>query len=262
MGLESAITALVEATKNLTSEVAGKMAGINQAVDAAVKSVPAAVKAGMSLYLYVDAVAGSDANDGKTFGKAFKTVKAAIDSAPEGAFVYLNLVGSGDPLAPVVYLVGDAIDVDGKHVVIAPHAPGQLLRLRDALWIRNGGRVRIGSAGRIDVEQDAMVGCLLQGGHLQIGGFYGSKYKFLRAGSVIARVSYQGSDYKADTPEGSLDLQGTDFSETAVSAKLGECYIHGMLTLNTRGVNLGANVTLPTEQYLQVGTTNARIYAL
>jgi len=262
MSLEDQIASLVAATTNLTNEVAGKMASINQTVAAATQAVPAAIKSSMASYLYVDAIAGSDANDGKTFGKAFKTIKAAIESVPHGAFVYLNLVGSGDPLAPTVYAINDAIDVDGKHVTLSTHGAGQKIRLNATVWVRHGSTVRIGNTGQIDVEQNTLIGWSVQGGHVQHGGYYGAKYTFLVANSVLARVGYQGSDYKAERSAGSLDLQNIDFSGSAVAAKLGECYIHGMLTLNTRGVNLGANVTLPTEQNTQIGTSSARIYAL
>lgn len=102
MSLESQIAALVNAANNLTSEVANKMSGIDQKVDQATEAVPGAIHTEMYKTLWVDAINGSNSNEG-TRDKPKKTIHAAIEEVPIGGkgIIYLRsnashqLIGTG-----------------------------------------------------------------------------------------------------------------------------------------------------------------------
>lgn len=81
MSLEAQITALVTAANELTGAVNGKMADINQKVNDAVASVPGSVKSYLETRTsyYLDSVNGNDANDGRSWATAKRTLKAAVE---------------------------------------------------------------------------------------------------------------------------------------------------------------------------------------
>lgn len=89
MSLEQQVTALVEASNNLTAVVNNKISEIDAKVNAATTAVPEKIRNEMFVYLYIDAIAGNDSNDGKGWAHAKKTLQNAIESAPSGA--YLNI---------------------------------------------------------------------------------------------------------------------------------------------------------------------------
>ncbi|WP_422156419.1 hypothetical protein KV699_07265 [Vreelandella titanicae] len=92
MSLESQITALVSAANNLTSEVAGKMAGIDQKVDQATASIPDAIKRESYKDFYVDSIYGDDDNEG-TQSAPLKTIREASDRSLNLSVVDVRLMG-------------------------------------------------------------------------------------------------------------------------------------------------------------------------
>lgn len=92
MALEQTIADLVSAANNLTSSVNGKMGEIDQAVDAAVAGIPAAVRKNMGRTVYLDQSAGSDSNDGTSPSKAFATMSKVGSETPAGSTVFVQLV--------------------------------------------------------------------------------------------------------------------------------------------------------------------------
>lgn len=93
MSLETQIAALVTAANNLTAAVNGKMTEIDQKVDDAVVSVPGTVKSYLEnrISYYVDSVNGNDANDGLSWAKAKRTLKAAVEGVGFRRYAYILL---------------------------------------------------------------------------------------------------------------------------------------------------------------------------
>lgn len=92
MALETSIANLVEAANTLTAAVNGKIVQIDAKVDAATKSVPAAIVAEMYKTLYVDANSGIDTAVGNTQAAPLKTIEAALAKIPVGGIgvIYLR----------------------------------------------------------------------------------------------------------------------------------------------------------------------------
>lgn len=92
MSLTQYIANVVQSANNLTGEVAGKMAEIDQRVSQAVNDVPGKIRSEMSVTYYVNYQSGSDSKDGKSIANAKKTIASAVEAAPSGAFVKVALV--------------------------------------------------------------------------------------------------------------------------------------------------------------------------
>lgn len=91
MSLESVIAGLTTACKELTSEVANKMKGIDKKVDEATAAVPATVRALSKQAFYIDAEYGDDQNAGTSESAPLKTIKAVGKHAVSGAEVMVYL---------------------------------------------------------------------------------------------------------------------------------------------------------------------------
>lgn len=112
MSLESQIAALVSAANSLTSQVAGKITQIDRKVDTATQAVAQKIRSDMDTVIYVDAVNGSDANNGLTEATAKRTVASAILSTPPNSSVEVRLIRGGD------HIVNSAIYLKGRKVVV------------------------------------------------------------------------------------------------------------------------------------------------
>ncbi len=84
MSLETQVAAVVTATNTLTTEVSNKLASI----DAAIANMQANIGSVMSLNLFVDAIAGNDANDGSE-SSPLQTIAAAALRVPNGGNLHL-----------------------------------------------------------------------------------------------------------------------------------------------------------------------------
>ncbi|MGL4869922.1 MAG: hypothetical protein ACRC48_06880 [Aeromonas veronii] len=104
MSLESQVAALVEATNKLTNTVSNKISDINNTVanklkevDAAVSKVAADIQATirgeLRKVVFVDQIAGSDSNDGKSKAKAFATLSKAANACLPGGVLEIQIVG-------------------------------------------------------------------------------------------------------------------------------------------------------------------------
>lgn len=92
MSLESQVAALVSAASNLTSQVAGKMAGIDQKVDEVTTSVQRTINEKAYSRFYLDPMAGNDSNDGRTTSTAKKTLLAIEREMVAGSVVVIELM--------------------------------------------------------------------------------------------------------------------------------------------------------------------------
>ncbi len=84
------IGALIDSVNEMTQTVANKNAEIDKKVDEATSAVPETIKKHMNVLVYVDAVNGSDNNDG-TLGSQFKTIQTAVEFAPPNSVVNVIL---------------------------------------------------------------------------------------------------------------------------------------------------------------------------
>ncbi|WP_447529816.1 hypothetical protein [Vreelandella sp. TE19] len=119
MSLESQVAALVSAANKLTSEIAGKMKGIDQKVDQAVQVVPETVRSTMDMETYVHPTRGDDANDGSR-SNPLKTVMAALKKGFNGVSHRIYLYGGFE------YLIDDNLSFHGQLIEIAPVNPDSL----------------------------------------------------------------------------------------------------------------------------------------
>lgn len=90
MSLETQIASLVAAANSLTNAVNGKVAEIDAKMDAATRSVPAAIVAEMAKTLFVDANSGLDSAVGSQ-AAPLRTIEAALAKVPVGAIGIINL---------------------------------------------------------------------------------------------------------------------------------------------------------------------------
>lgn len=86
MSLESQVAALVSAASKLTSEIAGKMKGIDQKVDQATQAVPSTIRAYSQRTFFVDAVEGSDTEGDGGSSSPFQTVGPLTNQFVAGGF--------------------------------------------------------------------------------------------------------------------------------------------------------------------------------
>ena len=114
MSLETQIAALVTAANNLTGAVNGKMTEIDQKVDEAVASVPGTVKSYLEnrTSYYVDSVNGNDANDGKSWAKAKRTLKAAVEGVGFRQYAYIWLSKNTH------FMTSSISQPDGSNIII------------------------------------------------------------------------------------------------------------------------------------------------
>jgi hypothetical protein len=89
MSLESQVAALVSAASNLTSQVAGKMAGIDQKIDEATAAVPETIRGLADQSFYIDAIEGDDTNEG-TMAAPLRTSSEAARRAVQGGNIALH----------------------------------------------------------------------------------------------------------------------------------------------------------------------------
>lgn len=92
MSLETVISGLVTATKELTSEVANKMKGIDQKVDQAVKDVPQAILDNMGRRFWLSADQGDNSNDGLHSNRPLATIGEALRRTPAGAALEIRIM--------------------------------------------------------------------------------------------------------------------------------------------------------------------------
>lgn len=90
MSLESQVAALVSAASKLTSEIAGKMKGIDQKVNEATDAVPSTIRSLSRANIYVDAENGNDSNDG-TPGRPIKTLSQIGRMMVNGSYTVVYL---------------------------------------------------------------------------------------------------------------------------------------------------------------------------
>lgn len=140
MSLESQIAALVSAANSLTSQVAGKMTGIDQKVNAATAAVSERLRKEMNSIVYVDSSNGDDTNAGSTRDSAKKTIHAAIVSTPPNSSVEVRLMGAGSEheLTQTTMLEGRKVSIwgyDSAHQAVSSYPV-----IRQKAWIVNNGQ--------------------------------------------------------------------------------------------------------------------------
>ena len=118
MSLESQIAALVSAANSLTSQVAGKMAQIDQKVNQATASVPGTIRDLSGKRYHIDNEVGDDSNDGSA-GSPLRSAEEAAKRAIPGAYVELYFKGGQDHIVRFrqrcgVRVVGWENDTRGK----------------------------------------------------------------------------------------------------------------------------------------------------
>lgn len=251
---------LVSAINAHTQEVVNKMGQIDQKVLEATQAVPGTIRSEMHKSVYVDSINGDDNNAGASPQSAMKTIQSAIYSIPHGGFAEILLSGSGDVDAPQEYSL-PATEVNGQHISITPFSVGVLVRQIGGITVYHGGTVRLAGRNSMSWLQEFPVGFYMHGGTLNMGGFYGVKYTMTATSAQMIHINAQGSDYRASCTHNTCSLQNVDLSATSVSAKVLELHTHGSALLSIRGLNLGSNVTLHSEQALQVGTTGTYLVA-
>ena len=116
MSLENQVAALVSAASKLTSEIAGKMKGIDQKVDKATQAVPESIKSAAYTRIYVNSINGNDKNDGSSAALAKKTIGAAIASVPEGFAARVDLSPGEYDLDSDAQISGKVISIVGRSV--------------------------------------------------------------------------------------------------------------------------------------------------
>lgn len=154
MSLESQIAALVSAANSLTSQVAGKMAGIDQKVNAATAAVSERLRKDMNSIVYVDSSSGDDSNAGSTRDSAKKTIHAAIESTPPNSSLEVRLVGAGSQheLTKVTSLDGRKVSIWGYDAV--HQVPTTYPAIKQTAWVinhENGGYIQ-GAGFRVGIQ--------------------------------------------------------------------------------------------------------------
>lgn len=106
-GLSQEVSGLSETGQNLIDEISGKVAEINQALNAAVAVAPESHRA-----IYVDSITGDDEINLGTSGSPFKTIKKAFDSLPQNGSGVIELSINK------TYEIGEDVIYSGKKVNI------------------------------------------------------------------------------------------------------------------------------------------------
>ncbi|RUR46209.1 hypothetical protein [Vreelandella populi] len=140
MSLESQIAALVSAANNLTSQVAGKMAGIDKAVKNAVEGIPREIERKMDREVFVDQLNGDDNNPG-TSANPVKTIRKAAQETPSGAAVSITLMSDYE-----FYDVRDNADFLNAYVRIRSFDVNSHKKIKFNRY-NNDGRERIAGFG-------------------------------------------------------------------------------------------------------------------
>lgn len=184
MSLETQIAALVTAANALTESVNGKMTEINQKVNDAVASVPGSVKSYLEFRTayYLDSVNGNDANDGLSWAKAKKTLKAAIEGVGVRRYAGIYISKSS-------HIMTSDINVpDGSNIVIygdtSANTGGIVVADRDQYVIR-----RPDYAGGLPGVGD----CLFRVGEAAVVRFFGCRIDY---GNVPHRPMHWASFFK------------------------------------------------------------------
>lgn len=94
MSLESQVVALVSAANSLTSQVAGKLAEIDEKTNAVANSITSAIKDSNSVTVFIDQQDGSDANDGLSIDQPLKTIRESRKVMMPGGAYRLNFIGN------------------------------------------------------------------------------------------------------------------------------------------------------------------------
>ena len=113
MSLESQVSSLVSAASKLTSEIAGKMKGIDNTLSAAQrkfdeftgKDFPKRVSEARSIKVFLDTAKGNDENTGLSASNPVKTYRQVS-----------RVIGGGDTIYDIVELTvagGSAVILDG-----------------------------------------------------------------------------------------------------------------------------------------------------
>lgn len=140
MSLEQQVTALVEASNNLTSVVNGKIQQIDQKVDEATSAVPDKIRDEMSKRVYIDAINGSDSNVG-TQASPFRTLNKAFNVIATAGY------GMIDVLSDIT--VTSLLNANEKSIIV--NLNGNTATLRDGAV--NGSNFRVDFRfGKIDIQ--------------------------------------------------------------------------------------------------------------
>ncbi|EPP2530222.1 hypothetical protein ACUNME_003209 [Vibrio cholerae] len=109
MSVEEQLSNAVQACNNLTAAINGKVAQIDQKVDAATNAVPEKVQGYMEATVYVKA-SGEDVSDPRN-GWNYRTIKGAVEAFPAGSYIKVVLeAGNHD--------IGANINVLNKYVLL------------------------------------------------------------------------------------------------------------------------------------------------
>ncbi len=140
MSLEQQVTALVEASNNLTNTVNNKIGEIDQKVDDATSSVPDKIREEMSKRVYVNAVNGSDSNQG-TQSSPFKTLQHAFNVIATAGY------GSIDVLSDIT--VTSILGAGEKSIIV--NLNGNTMTMRNGAVSGSNFRVDF-RYGKIDIQ--------------------------------------------------------------------------------------------------------------
>jgi|GEM_PF-3748921 len=125
MTVEAQLAALTQASNSLVGYYNNKKADIDNAVAAAVAAAPL-----LKRQIYVDSIAGDNANDGSA-DNPYQTLAYAVNSLPSGSFGTVNLTPGID------YVIDNSIDVTNKVIYLRCTDFNNHARIRNICTIDN-----------------------------------------------------------------------------------------------------------------------------
>ncbi|MCC3836284.1 hypothetical protein [Vibrio parahaemolyticus] len=158
MSLEQQVTALVEASNNLTSAVNGKITEIDKKVAEATASVPTAIRNNMEWSAFIDPVNGVD-NENRDGGinQPFRTIKYVVDRTLNGATCYVKLMSGQHSVEGNIYMMGKTILIE-----LAPGVESSSV----SMMIYNAtkeGRFTINGGSTLEISASSNVNIELEG---------------------------------------------------------------------------------------------------
>ncbi|HGK6498957.1 TPA: hypothetical protein ACJ5BH_005717 [Pseudomonas aeruginosa] len=194
MSLEAQIAGLVTAANNLTNSVNGKMAAIDQKVQAATGAVPAEINKRMSMTLYVDAIAGNDSNSGESWVLAKKTLPWAVAAVPRGSQVSIYLRAGQN------HVVSGEVDCGKKAVLI--YGEGFVYNDRSTY-------VELSSVPTVSADDNMFAGNFKIGaqGFVALQGIKISTAKFTAAHVGKSNLIYRTSFFSSASAQGTMKLE-------------------------------------------------------